>query len=568
MTNYEISDQFSLLSKLSDIHGEDPFKVKQYSIAAYNIERILDPIATMDAKTLSTMKGIGASTSKKITECLSLGQIAALTELIEKTPAGILEMMQIKGLGPKKIVTIWKELEIETVGELLYACNENRLLLFKGFGAKNQQSIQEAIEFYLDAKGSFLYSQVSEIEPIISNLLIQIFGESTVRITGAYRRHIEIIDQLEYVINSPKQMVLEKLLANEEFNYISESDNHIIYKLNGVPLKICLYYGENEFRNQQLFETSASLDFIEKFKNDFPNVDYKVSAIKEDENIFEQAGIQYIPSFLRETTAIIEIAKQHKIPKLIQTKDIKGIIHNHSNWSDGENTIEEMALHCIKNGYEYLVISDHSKSAFYANGLSEEKIKEQHILIDQLNTKLAPFRIFKSIECDILNDGSLDYSDSILSTFDLVIASVHSNLKMNQEKAMQRIITAIENPYTTILGHLSGRLLLSRPPYPLDYDMVVEACVENNVVIELNAHPSRLDMDWRYIKKALDNDVMISINPDAHHIDGFEVIKYGVLAAQKAMVQPQQNLSSFGLQEFESYLFEVRNSKGFGGVST
>ncbi len=242
--------------------------------------------------------------------------------------------------------------------------------------------------------------------------------------------------------------------------------------------------------------------------------------------------------------------------------DIKGIIHSHSNWSDGSNTIEEMAKNAIAKGFEYLVISDHSKSAFYANGLQIERIKEQHHYIDELNTQLAPFKIFKSIESDILNDGSLDYGNEILATFDLVIASVHSNLKMSEEKAMQRLIKAIENPYTTILGHMTGRLLLSRKGYPVDHKRIVDACVANHVVIEINANPSRLDIDWRHMDYALEQNVLLSINPDAHSPEGFDDIRYGVSVAQKALLAKEQNLSSFGLQELETYLLnrrQVRN---------
>jgi DNA polymerase (family 10) len=217
-----------------------------------------------------------------------------------------------------------------------------------------------------------------------------------------------------------------------------------------------------------------------------------------------------------------------------------------------------MASRCIEIGYEYFVISDHSKSAFYANGLTEERIKEQHKYVDELNRKLSPFRIFKSIECDILNDGALDYTDNILSTFDLVIASVHSNLKMTEDKAMMRLLRAIENPYTTILGHMTGRLLLSRPGYPVDHKKIVEACAANNVVIELNAHPRRLDVDWRWIKHALEKNVLISIDPDAHSLHGYEDVKYGVLAAQKAGLTKEKNLSSFNLKEFENFLSQKK----------
>jgi DNA polymerase (family 10) len=221
-----------------------------------------------------------------------------------------------------------------------------------------------------------------------------------------------------------------------------------------------------------------------------------------------------------------------------------------------------MAAACIEKGFEYLVISDHSKTAFYANGLKEDRLREQHAEIDELNRKLAPFVIFKSIESDILGDGALDYSNEVLSTFDLVIASVHANLKMTEEKAMSRLIRAIENPYTTILGHLTGRLLLSRPGYPVNHLKIIDACVANHVVIELNAHPRRLDMDWRWISYALDKGALISIDPDAHSINGYKDIRYGVLAARKAGLTPDKNLSSFTLEQFETFLTNRKKSRG------
>ncbi len=222
------------------------------------------------------------------------------------------------------------------------------------------------------------------------------------------------------------------------------------------------------------------------------------------------------------------------------------------------NTVEEMAKACIEQGFEYLVISDHSKSAFYANGLSEERIREQHKYVDELNARLAPFHIFKSIECDILNDGRLDYSDQILSTFDLVIASVHSNLKMSEEKAMSRLLGAIQNPHTRILGHPTGRLLLSRAGYPVDHKTLIDACAAHGVVIELNAHPRRLDIDWRWIDYALQKNVMISIDPDAHSIAGYHDIHYGVLAAQKGGVTARNNLSSFSLEQMRGFVGKRR----------
>jgi DNA polymerase (family 10) len=283
--------------------------------------------------------------------------------------------------------------------------------------------------------------------------------------------------------------------------------------------------------------------------------------VTKEEDIFKQANIQYIPPCLRENEKIIEEAKKFSIPELITPADIKGIIHCHSNWSDGSETLEQLAKAVIKVHLEYLVISDHSKAAFYANGLSEEKIKAQHDLIDELNEKYKPFKIFKSIESDILSDGSLDYSVGVLSAFDLVIASVHSNLKMNEGKAMSRLLAAIKNPYTTILGHMTGRLLLSRNGFPVEYKKIIDACADYDVVIELNAHPRRLDMRWQWMEYALNKKVMISIDPDAHSIEEFDNNKYGVLSAQKGMLTKERNLSSLSLNEFKNFLNQRKKKK-------
>jgi DNA polymerase (family X) len=555
MDNSFIADQFSLLSKLMDIHGENSFKAKSYGAAAFNIDKI--PVALTDTPVdkLASLKGIGESTAKKITEIIQTGELKALKEIIAKTPPGVIEMLNIKGLGPKKIATIWKEMEIESLGELLYACNENRLTLYKGFGEKTQNNVQEAIEFYFKNQGSYLYAEAKIIAQEIEKWLAGVFDESSIRITGALREQMETITVFEFVVHYPAAMIIEKLNAFKELTLKENTNDNITYHhQSGFTLKF--YACEEQYRDERLFFTSGSEAFTQAFKKTFPTIEYRGSTDKDDSIIFEQAGIDYIPPFYREDPIAITEAKNHSLPDFIQPTSIKGIIHSHSNWSDGSNTIEEMAKACIEKKLQYLVISDHSKSAFYANGLKEERIREQHEYIDELNKKLRPFKIFKSIECDILNDGALDYSDNMLSTFDLVIASVHSNLKMTEEKAMQRLLTAITNPYTTILGHMTGRLLLSRKGYPVNHDKIIEACALNKVVIELNAHPRRLDMDWRHIKAALKKNVLISINPDAHSVEGYDDCRYGVLAAQKAGLTAAQNLSSFSLEEFEEYLDE------------
>jgi DNA polymerase (family 10) len=282
--------------------------------------------------------------------------------------------------------------------------------------------------------------------------------------------------------------------------------------------------------------------------------------------IFEQLNWPFIEPELREGTFEIEAAKTNTLPKLVQDSDLKGIFHNHSTYSDGENTLEEMAMYCKELGYQYLGISDHSKTATYAKGLYEDKIVTQHKEIDAFNAKFLQsdgqplFKIFKGIESDILGDGSLDYEEDVLKSFDFIVASIHSNLKMDIEKASQRLIKAIENPYTTMLGHPTGRLLLRRQGYPINHAMIIDACAANNVIIEINANPWRLDIDWRWIHYALEKGVMLSINPDAHELQGYHDMHYGVCVGRKGGLTADMCFNSKPLLEVEKY-FNKRKSR-------
>jgi DNA polymerase (family 10) len=556
MDNYQIADYFSLLSKLMDIHGENAFKSKSYASAAFSIEK-LPPLSEIPFEKIASLKGIGSSAAQKIIEILQTGKLLSLEDIISKTPEGIFEMLQIKGIGPKKINTIWKEMEIETIGELLYACKENRLKLYKGFGEKTQQNVIDSIEFYFKNKGRHLYAQVEMIADGLLAFLNNIFPVNKIDITGSFKRQLEIIEELEFIIDTPPEIVELNMSSKEEFELTEKNEKYLQYSTPlGIDIKIHTTTPE-EFMEESIV-LSSSAEFNTAIKN---LKDKKSFSAKTEEEYFISLGLPVIPAYYREHKHAIENIQLKKTNDCIDVKDIKGIIHSHSNWSDGSNTIEEMAIAAQSLGMEYLVISDHSKSAFYAQGLSEEKIMAQHQYIDELNTKLAPFKIFKSIESDILNDGNLDYADKILNQFDLIIASVHSNLKMNEEKAMSRLIKAIENPFTTIIGHMTGRLLLSRPGYPINHRTIIDACAANKVVIELNAHPSRLDIDWRHIEYALEKNVLISINPDAHTIDGLNDVKYGVLTAQKAMLPKKSNLSSFSLKEFTDYIQKTKSTK-------
>jgi len=557
MDNYAIADNLSLLAKLMDIHGENSFKSRVYSAAAFTIEKLPFQLKDTPPEKLNSVKGIGAGVAAKVSEMLETGHLSALDDILAATPKGVVEMLNIKGIGPKKIHTIWKEMQLESIGELLYACEENRLTLYKGFGEKTQANIKDSIGFYLQHQGSFLYAEVETVFPQIEAYMEKLFTKEKIHVTGAYRRQALTIDELEFVILAEKEKIKPAFLTAQPPELLEEKEDSLLYQLkNGLKLR--LYTGEGNLAEKLLFTTGTS-EFTGALMKKFPAL--KFSGNLSEEEVFKKINLPFIHPARREDAVIIEKAINHSLTEPIRTGDVVGLVHSHSNWSDGINSIEEMADELVQKGFEYLVISDHSKSAAYANGLSEERIREQHHYIDELNEKFKPFRIFKSIECDILNDGSLDYSNQVLSTFDLVITSVHSNLKMTEEKAMMRLLRAVENPYTTILGHMTGRLLLSRSGYPVDHHKIIDACARHQVVIELNAHPRRLDIDWKYIGYAIEKGVLISIDPDAHALDGFDDIRYGVLAAQKAGLTRERNLSSFTREQFEDYLEKIRKKK-------
>ncbi len=558
MENVAIADQLELLAKLMDIHGENSFKSKSYSAAAFTIEKLPQQLATLPKEKIAGIRGIGESVSAKIMELLTTGELETLKNLIEKTPEGVLEMMNIKGLGAKKIHTIWKNLNIATIDDLKLACEQNKIAEQKGFGAKTEEKILEAIRFQEQTSGAYLYAQVEPFVQAFGEKLREAFPAEQLQVTGSFRRQLEVIEKLEWVTTVSKK-ALESYLTEAGLNILSLSDTNLVADSNET-LVLHFHLTPPEKFITTLFTTSCGAHFLERFE--------QLSGWNEKEKyenetrIFKSVGLPFIPVFLRDETEIISLAKKNGLPEVILPADVKGLIHSHSNWSDGAQTIEAMAEILIEEGFEYLVISDHSKAAFYASGLSEQRIREQHKYIDGLNKKLAPFKIFKSIECDILSDGSLDYSNDVLASFDLVIASIHSNLQMKEEKAMLRLLSAIENPYITILGHLTGRRLLKRPAYPVDHKAIIDACAEHGVVIEINANPQRLDMKWEWVSYALQKNLLLSINPDAHSTGEFKNIKYGVLVAQKGGLTKENNLSSFNLQQMETFIYNRKKLKG------
>ncbi len=558
MENKAISRTLKLLAQLMELHEENPFKIKSIANASFKIDKLPTQLNLHPISNIDQIDGVGKGISAKIVELLNTGTLQELEDILQRTPPGIIEMLGIKGIGPKKIGIIWHSLNIETVGELYYACNENRLIEAKGFGLKTQEDIKKLIEFKMAANGKFLYAHVEGvIHQLYKELAVwlnKIDQHALLGIAGDFRRNLEIIEDGVFLIGTNHLEGFVEIIQVFEGLAFSAIDQYNFIASTAIGLEIKLSVVKKDDFYINYFKLTGNDSHV----NQVLNLAGKGS-FKTEEDIYSTAGLDFILPELREGLDEIILAKSHLLPQLITNSDLKGSLHNHTDWSDGVNTLEEMAIYCKENlNLEYLGVCDHSKSAFYAKGLSEERVFAQHLKIDELNLKLAPFKIFKGIESDILNDGSLDYSDDILKTFDFVVASVHSNLRMEVDKATVRLIKAVENPYTTILGHPTGRLLLSRKGYDIDFKKVIDACAANHVVIEINANPLRLDLDWRWHRYALEKGVLLTVNPDAHREEGLNDMRFGVMVGRKGGLTAAKCLNAFSLIDIESY-FRKRN---------
>jgi DNA polymerase (family 10) len=511
MENKEIASVLKMVGQLMELHDEEKFKTRSYTNASFQISKYPHPLRELDDNKLLAVPGVGKNLVPKIRELIDTGEMSYLNQWLEKTPEGLLEILRIKGIGPSKVRLIWKEMEIETVGELLYACNENRLIDLKGFGEKTQAQVKQSIEFMMDSQDKFLYATVEPLIQDIKNWISGHYPNSNVSETGAALRRDLIISELEFVISDDVQELPDT---------------------SGSKVKVA---------------------FHRVSKAEFENTVFEKSCTKVHLDAFYGAGIDPVIPEMRDNIWFIDWSKKFTESDLVTDDALLGSLHNHTTYSDGVHSLEEMAVYLKSLDYEYFGVCDHSKSAFYANGLQEDRIIKQHKEIDLLNERLSPFKIFKGIESDILMDGSLDYTDDILQSFDFIVASVHSVLRMDKNTATNRLIKAVENPYTTILGHPTGRLLLSRQGYPIDHKKVIDACAANKVVIELNANPMRLDIDYTWIPYCMERGVMVSINPDAHRKEGFHHMRYGVMSARKGGLTKGMTLNALALKDIESY---------------
>lgn len=542
MTNKQIALAFDELANLMELHEEDPFRIRSYASAYLTLRKLDSPLAELSDADLKGIKGVGPAIAAKIRELLDSGQMATLEKYRAETPVGVRELLEIGGFGPKKVRQVWQEMGIENPGELWYACNENRLVEYKGFGLKTQEDLKKKLDYFFRSRGKLhldtALSEALEVCNFIKSKRPSVLAEPV----GDVRRCCPVVEAVEVLV--AQEGDLAQIFEGSEYALTQRADGKMVIQKNeGTPviLQQCL---PAEW-GSKLFKHTGAKAFLEGFVQENPGVDFK--GLASESAVFEKANQRFVVPELRENAAILSLTES---PQLIQDQDLKGVLHVHSTWSDGLHTLREMCEQTRALGYDYIGITDHSQSAFYANGLKPDRVLAQMDEIDQLNAELAPFRIFKGIESDILNDGSLDYEDALLEKFDFVIASVHSNLRMNIEKATERVLRAIEHPCTTILGHPTGRLLLSREGYPLDWDAIFEACAKHKVSIELNAHPRRLDIDWTLIPRALAHGIKISINPDAHSKDGLLHTRYGVMVARKGGLTTAGCLNALGASEW------------------
>jgi len=506
---------------------------------------------------------------EKITELVTTGRLNYHEELRARFPETLFELFGIAGLGAKRIKTLYEELGITSVGELEYACNENRLLTLKGFGPKLQQNVLEGIASFKKRRGLHLYSVArEEADRIVAYLTAQ-KRPFRIAVAGSLRRRKEVVKDIDILASADHSGELmacfwafekvEKVVAQGETKSSVVLKSGLAADLRVVsddefPYALHHFTGSKEHNvamRQRAKERGIKMNEYGLFHGD------ERIACTDEAEIFAALDLPFIPPELREDMGELET---ESLPNLIERSDLKGVFHCHTVYSDGLGTVEEMANAAKEMCLQYIVIADHSQSASYAGGLSPERIAEQAEEIRRLNKKMAPFRIFHAVESDIRSDGALDYEDDVLRMLDVVIASVHSRLSMGADEATERIVKAVSHPCTVVLGHPTGRLLLSRDGYPLHWDRVFDACAKYQVAIEINANPHRLDLDWRYMKRAKERGIRFCISPDAHSALALNDVEYGIGIARKGWLEPSDVLNCLSVKELELWLTARRKA--------
>jgi DNA polymerase (family 10) len=552
MTNKQLARLLRQTATLLELDGENPFKTKAYQKAAdairaqnYNVLEAVGAGLTID------IPGVGASMMAQIQEVAANGTFERLETLRRRIPEGVVELSKISGLGPKKLLQLWKEAGIDNPDALLAAAEANRLAAIKGFGSKSQAALYNAVLFYQTSQGKLRLDGADAAAAELEAMLRPCPAVQAMHITGQLRRDLPVIDSLEWVLVTTAPAEVAAWAAERDFRLVWANDDRALSRQTAEGVPLVFHIAQPDCWVAELARTSTPEAHLASL---LPHLD---ADYPDEQALYHAAGLPWVPPCLRDDSHWL----RGSLPELLTLADLRGVIHAHSTWSDGTASVAEMAAAAQARGYQYLVMTDHSRSAFYANGLSIERVRDQQAEIEALNTKNPDFRVYKGIESDILSDGSLDYPDEVLRSFDFVIASVHANLQMTREVATQRLLRAIRNPYTTLLGHPTGRLLLGRSGYDIDHERIIDACAEHQVAIEINASPHRLDLDWQWIRYATERGLWISINPDAHSPEGIDDTQYGVRIARKGGLTSDFTLNTLTVAQLDHWLNNKKQIK-------
>jgi DNA polymerase (family 10) len=557
MTKHEVARLFDEIALLLQLKGQSPFKSRAYHRAARSIETVTDDLGVLVATgRVRDLPGIGQTLAGQLAELVGTGHSLYHEELRRGIPAGLLELATLPRLGAKKAMALWQQLGIASIGELEYACIENRLVSLKGFGPKTQDYIRQAITQFRRREGFHLYARViGEAERLCTGLR-ETRGIRQVELVGDLRRKLETVRNVSLVVAANDvEPVVEHLRRTGAAEQVEVAGSAVSGRsIKGIPLSIVVVA---QVTPHVLLAATGSREHVEalavrasmrSIRWDLNAAEPQPSAASEAE-LYAALGLPYIEPELREALGEIEEAEAGMLRTLVRPEEIRGVFHTHTTYSDGSNTLEEMVAAARERGYQYIGISDHSQSAFYANGLKEDRIRDQHAAIEALRTRVKDVIILKGIESDILPDGTLDYPDEELARFDFVIASVHSRFNLSEEEQTNRIVRALSHPQVSMLGHPTGRLLLSREGYRVDVKRMIEAAREYGKALEINGSPHRLDLDWRHCRYARRQGVRFSVNPDAHSTQELQNVPYGINVARKAGLTASDVINTRGPAE-------------------
>jgi DNA polymerase (family X) len=541
-------DTIKLLEEIADmleLKGENKFKVQAYRTGAASLQKTNSNFdEVIRHKELNRIKGIGQSLQKVIYEFYDTDESSLYKELRNEIPDGLEQLIKIKGLNPAKIKQLYSELEIKNMEDLEKAAEDNLLINLKGFGDSLQKKILSGIKDYKKYSDFILISSAVNLSNEILDKLLHYESIEKAEKTGDLRRGAEIFSRLDFIVLTSNETAFLKEL-NKNFNY-SKSENKIIIE-DYCDIPIFIYIIENKSQYyKQLFLTTGSDEFIKLLKID------KIKGSTE-EDIFSSLNFPFIIPEMREKEYFGQTKRKLIKNSALTFDDFKGLLHFHTTYSDGKNSLAEMVKAAEELKLEFASVNDHSKSAYYANGLDEKRIYKEIEDVKRCNSKNKLY-LFMGSEVDILENGELDFSNDFLQSFDLVIASIHSRFNLEEKEMTKRIIRAIENPFVDILAHPSGRQLLARAPYKFDTQKIIDACSANSVAIEINSSPRRLDLDWRWVYYAREKECLLSINPDAHTISEISYLLYGIMMARKAGVQPVEVINCFSLSKFKKFL--------------